>query len=435
MFAIQQLTESNNNLNQSMIWQQWEVVDGRPKLMNVDGTCEIALEDLVKKVPHFKIHSFVKKVQADYFENKKKSLSENSAVLQIDFAENYSMVSQDEIQSAHWNHGQISIFTCGVWLCNNVFKPYTIVSNDLSHNKYAVCVFLGKIIEEIKTSIPTVNHLMIFSDNCAGQFKNKFVMSNICHMKNDYGLEVEWNFFASGHGKGAVDGIGGNVKRCVWMGVTSRRVIVSAAIDFHAYVQKHVKGIKSIYVDKEIVLQKEQEFQKRWHNVSLIPKIQGCHHFRPYDQQNLLISKTSQSELIKVNICAEDVQQCSRKRLHYSDVYSDCEEELSEVNKLEVNTGLFVLVEVATESNKEKKFVKKYKYVGICQSAVDEEDDVKIMFLQSCGSDNTLFKPIENDVSFMKFNTIIAKLPMPNIKMKGDRVFYKFSKIIDVSEK
>ena len=195
--AIQKLTQSQN-LKHSITWQQWESdVDGRAKLRCIDGKCEVALEELMKKLAHFKIHSFVKKVQSEYFQSKKKSLTENSAVLQIDFAENYSMISQDEIQSAHWSHSQISIFTCGLWLCDNVFKPYIIVSNDLSHNKYAVCVFLDRIIEEIKKEMPAVKHLLIFSDNCTGQFKNRFVLSNICHMQNHHGLEVEWTWKGS----------------------------------------------------------------------------------------------------------------------------------------------------------------------------------------------------------------------------------------------
>ena len=80
-------------------------------------------------------------------------------------------------------------------------------------------------------------------------------------MKNDYGLEVEWNVFASGQGKGAVYGIGGNVKHCVWMGVKSKRIILSTAKDFHAYVEKHVKNVTRMYVDKQNILQKEMAFK------------------------------------------------------------------------------------------------------------------------------------------------------------------------------
>lgn len=60
---------------------------------------------------------------------------------------------------------------------------------------------------------------MIFSDNCAGQFKSKFTISTLCKIQDEHDLEVEWNFFSSIHGKGAVDGIGATVKRNVWMSV------------------------------------------------------------------------------------------------------------------------------------------------------------------------------------------------------------------------
>ena len=39
-------------------------------------------------------------------------------VVQVDFAENYAIIHQDEIQSAHWNHNQVTIFT----VCAHVGK-------------------------------------------------------------------------------------------------------------------------------------------------------------------------------------------------------------------------------------------------------------------------------------------------------------------------
>lgn len=52
-------------------------------------------------------HSHVKRGQAAAFENDRKELEDcvNGflALLQIDFAENFTCEAQDEIQSAHWN--------------------------------------------------------------------------------------------------------------------------------------------------------------------------------------------------------------------------------------------------------------------------------------------------------------------------------------------
>lgn len=86
------------------------------------------------------------KIQEDYFEASKNNIDEEApyATVQIDFAENYSLTFQDEIQSAHWSHQQVGICTCCVWLPNKVTKSYTVVSNDTSRSKFFVWAFLTK---------------------------------------------------------------------------------------------------------------------------------------------------------------------------------------------------------------------------------------------------------------------------------------------------
>lgn len=63
-----------------------------------------------------------------------------------------------------------------------------------------------------------IDRMVIFSDNCAGQFKSKITVPSLCTLKDEFSsVEVEWNFFASRHDKGAVDGVGATVKCYVWM--------------------------------------------------------------------------------------------------------------------------------------------------------------------------------------------------------------------------
>ena len=38
---------------------------------------------------------------------------------------------------------------------------------------------------------------------------------NVCYMEEDFGVTGEWAFFASSHGKGSVDTVGGSVKRSI----------------------------------------------------------------------------------------------------------------------------------------------------------------------------------------------------------------------------
>jgi len=51
---------------------------------------------------------YIKQEQSKYFEKLKTEGSDEKIVLQVDFAENFSMKEQDEIQKAHWNTKPLS---------------------------------------------------------------------------------------------------------------------------------------------------------------------------------------------------------------------------------------------------------------------------------------------------------------------------------------
>lgn len=88
--------------------------------------------------------------------------------------------------------------------------------NWITQSSYSVWVYIKELLSQIKVLIPAVEEVVFFSDNCAGQFKSKYRVSNICFSKHDFAIPIsEWNFFAASHGKEAVDGVGGCVKRAV----------------------------------------------------------------------------------------------------------------------------------------------------------------------------------------------------------------------------
>ena len=67
------------------------------------------------KIPKFKFHVFAKNEQSKYFQTKIKESTQEDVVLQIDFAENFSILNQNEIQAAHWSHPQATLFTGCSW--------------------------------------------------------------------------------------------------------------------------------------------------------------------------------------------------------------------------------------------------------------------------------------------------------------------------------
>ena len=56
-----------------------------------------------------------------------------------------------------------------------------------------------------------------FSDGAASQFKQKYNFNvNLTNLQ-EQGVTVHWHFVATSQCKGAVDGVGGDVKRMAWL--------------------------------------------------------------------------------------------------------------------------------------------------------------------------------------------------------------------------
>ena len=45
----------------------------------------------------------------------------NTALIQMDFAENFTCLYQDEVASAHWKTNSVTLFTVMIWFRKKVF--------------------------------------------------------------------------------------------------------------------------------------------------------------------------------------------------------------------------------------------------------------------------------------------------------------------------
>ena len=57
-----------------------------------------------------------------------------------------------------------------------------------------------------------VRKMVYFSNGAASQYKNRKNFSSLAHHEDDFGVPADWHFFATSHGKGPCDGVGGTVK-------------------------------------------------------------------------------------------------------------------------------------------------------------------------------------------------------------------------------
>ena len=82
-------------------------------------------------------------------------------------------------------------------------------------------------------------------DGCSSQFKSQHVFLDLTDLDRD--IELEWDYFESNQGKGAVDSIGGCAKQKVFKHVRSFKVVLSNAEEFASYANKVVEVIDIIY--------------------------------------------------------------------------------------------------------------------------------------------------------------------------------------------
>lgn len=69
------------------------------------------------------------------------------------------------------------------------------------------------IIKYIEENISRPKKVYYFTDGAGQHFKNKSNFSNLLAHQTDFEIEAEWHFLPTAYGKGACDGIGGNIKR------------------------------------------------------------------------------------------------------------------------------------------------------------------------------------------------------------------------------
>lgn len=87
------------------------------------------------------------------------------------------------------------------------------IAESLDHNIISVYQFITNLVSTVKSKLPFIKKLIFFSDGAASQYKNFKNLFNTSQFSNDFGLQAEWHFFATSHGKGPCDGIGGQFKR------------------------------------------------------------------------------------------------------------------------------------------------------------------------------------------------------------------------------
>ena len=254
-----------------------------------DGTTATCADVLTTQLPNFLQHTLIKRHQSQFFKHEIESVKSKSqkVVIQVDFAENYATKNQNEVQSAYWSYNQVTLYTVCLWEQNGTHS-LGIASNYLSHDKYAVHCFLRKIFEHLMT-IGDFREVVFSSDGAASHFKQKYIFANLTYQDKN----ISWNFFATSHGKGAVDGIGGQLKRLVKKQAMSGSITVDNSLDFVNAAAKNSNKTVVIHASKEEIESSIDYLDCSWEGIKSIPQTQTIHQIKVIDNGVVVTRKHS----------------------------------------------------------------------------------------------------------------------------------------------
>ena len=120
-------------------------------------------------------------------------------------------------------------------------QTYLICSNSMDKGKNTIAVFLDTLYEKIFSDDFNSDQEIICSDGPSSEFKNRFMVHLLQYLSDKFKKPFIWKYFATSHGKGIIDGVGGRAKSLVRQAVMSKAddaPIVQTSEDFFNVVTK-----------------------------------------------------------------------------------------------------------------------------------------------------------------------------------------------------
>jgi hypothetical protein len=147
------------NSDDNISWSQWKTLNNKVDLQHINGSIDSFLSEIDYQWEAFLLHWHITKEQREYIKILRLNSSSNTYILiQFDFAENFKIFQQREVQGYHWNNNQVTIFTIHLKL-GHVNKNIVIISDHMTHNTSFVYVAQEIIVNFIKKHFPTVNKI------------------------------------------------------------------------------------------------------------------------------------------------------------------------------------------------------------------------------------------------------------------------------------
>ncbi len=267
------------------------------------------LRSFCDKLNQLRRHDFIAKQQSRFCSEMKERLKDGEILVICDFAENYSVVMQDAAQSFHWNNIQVTLHPFVAYYRDGGELKHTslvLISDCLIHDTTAVHLFQGHLVDHLQSHLGRMpSKIIYFSDGAASQYKNFKNLTNLCLHEEDFGCPAEWHFFATSHGKGPCDGIGGTVKRLAARASLQKPYSdqIMTARDLFHFTTENIPSVAARFTTEEEHKAEAEKLAERFSLGKTIKGTQRLHAFHPISDLTLDCNEFSYSSSSrKVNI-------------------------------------------------------------------------------------------------------------------------------------
>lgn len=403
-------TMLDEEVHDEISFQQWQSTD-RTKLVTQSMIVSEYIDLLIETIDALTPHSYIAKCQAKYLKSRKEDLPEDSLIVLGDFAENYTFVVQDEVQSFHWSKQHCTLHPIVVYYKENgklLQKSFCILSDDLEHDTSFVYEIMRELLKIVREEMPFINKVEYFSDGCAGQYKNFKNLLNLCCHKADFGIDANWTFFATSHGKSPCDGIGGTVKRLTARASLQRPLSdqILTVSKMLSFCQHNISNIRFLFTSKERMTDVRRELQSRFAAGRTVPGTRSYHFFEPKTASVIAYKRTAEDNVFTgtFNITGEESQNVAIS-----------------INTINMNDYVAC------------RYDDKW-WIGLVEEVSKVEQDFKVSFLHPPGPSRNFRWPARPDVCWVSITDVICQIDAP-VTVTGrtyDITEDDFKQILDV---
>lgn len=147
----------------------------------------------------------------------------------------------------------------------------------------------------MKADIQNVRKIIYVSEGAKQHFKNRYQLSNLKHHKEDFGIEAEWHFTPTAHGKSGIDGLAACFKREVRR--ESLKAKPTDAIlnvnSLFSWAKKYFKEVRVFYFSKLEHNQIQKKLNQRFEKAEAVVGIMRHHTFKVLENGTLEMKRFS----------------------------------------------------------------------------------------------------------------------------------------------